>query len=421
MAKKQKAKVDHGPLIEGLALNGFIVTAEVIGAWSADQIAMIRDCLTEWDIYTPGRSRTPVPEWLTEFDAPGDARILEARTVGAEWRKMNPEADEVAGNPWPESSQLYYGWSDGATFGIREVDADLPDEEYNIVAEPETAAAVVNAGAAVGFGYSITPTDAIIRDTVEASKKVNRLTCSKRDKAVLSIVRKLGTVTPACNEAQLKYQGAHQIATKLKKEWESLQLQMQGICTQLASVANGGDYQADLFDEPEVIPHSPPHAEIHHEGGGATEWTPAVDTGGELDLKCLTRKELAAIGSDAEGLSAGKIDILRSACEGDTIAKLEAMQRSNPSWNRDIKGFGDKWIDRLQDAHSAVRTHYPMPVESYEPSRDKPDDEPTAGAVAVVEPQDNPPEIGEAIELEQDDELVAVGAESDGFGEDMPE
>lgn len=429
MARKKKAAEDYKPLVEGLKLNGFVVTEEVVAAWNADQIAMVRECLTEWDIYTPGRARTEIPEWLTEFDMPGDPAILEAKTVGAEWRKLNMEGDADAANPWPFCSQLFYGWSDGATFGVHEPDADLPDQEYNIVVESETAAVVatsedsvaVSTGNGYGFtvaaGETITIEEAISRASEAMSaKKSNRLTCSKRDKAVLSIVQKLGKVTPACNEAQLKYQGAHQIATKLKKEWEALQLQMQGICTQLAEVANGADYQPDLFDDAEIEPHRPPHAEVHQEGGGVASRPAqvlAVDTGGNLDLNCLSRKALAAIGSDAEGLPPGKIDALRSACEGDTIAKLELMQRTNSSWNRDIKNFGDKWIDRLQDAHSAVRTHYPMPVESYEPAPESLAEKANALGDAV----DDAVEI--QAELIESGELVAVG--DDGFGEDMPE
>lgn len=213
-----------------------------------------------------------------------------------------------------------------------------------------------------------------------AEKPSKRLTCTKREKAILGIAKRLGELSPVCNGAEAEYLEAKGIADSLKKKWEGLQLQLQKVCTELATVQNGGDFQPDLFTN-QSVPE--PHRDVHEEGAAFTP----DDEGGARDLDCLTRTNLVVLCGDectAEGLTESKIELIRQACEGNTIADLEAMQRNNPNWNRDIKGFGEKWIDRLQDAHLAIRTRFPIPtMDSTDPAT-APEAEPEAAEAGTV-------------------------------------
>jgi len=70
------------------------------------------------------------------------------------------------------------------------------------------------------------------------------------------------------------------------------------------------------------------------------------------------------------GMTAAKIKLVVEAVKGDTVGHLETAMRKNEWWHRDIKGFGETWVTKLQDAHIAFRQRYPMPtdedVEEYE-------------------------------------------------------
>lgn len=48
---------------------------------------------------------------------------------------------------------------------------------------------------------------------------------------------------------------------------------------------------------------------------------------------------------------------------GPTIGHLEEAMRNNEWWHRDLKGFGEEWVTRLQDAHLSFRRQHPMPTE----------------------------------------------------------
>ncbi|MES2788156.1 MAG: hypothetical protein V4719_00945 [Planctomycetota bacterium] len=462
MARKKK----NGLLVTALAAFGYVVTEDVVAGWTPEQVAMVRDSLAHWDTYTPDKGRVTAPEWLEGFDLPDGEALAEARAVGAEWKKLNPDADADAANPWPEGSKLFYSWADGVAFGEKPAD-DLPDEEFEIIAGSDTAAVPEATGqaevvasdpveAALAVAQQQTevkkPAPVAVSRPVAPAEKPRKLAkpimCSTREAAALKIAYRLSDLTPTVNEAEAEYIEAKGIADKAKKVWEGLQKQMQGVSTELSQILSGGEFQLDLYasgnhSSEALASPLPPHAEVHEE---YAEQAPAaaapavvlVDHGGALDLSCLGRKALAAIGSDTEGLTDSKIELLKSSIEGSTIAHLEEVQRTNPYWNRDVKGFGEKWIDRLSDAQLAVRLKYPIPVEYFaEPAPA----EAAAEVNATAETQGSPPETDGAVEAEKaealdnavDDavetqaelveagELVAVGAEADDFGEDMPD
>lgn len=66
----------------------------------------------------------------------------------------------------------------------------------------------------------------------------------------------------------------------------------------------------------------------------------------------------------AFGLTAAKVKLIVEAVGGETIGHLETAMRKNEWWHRDIKGFGETWVTKLQDAHIAFRQRHPMPDET---------------------------------------------------------
>lgn len=88
------------------------------------------------------------------------------------------------------------------------------------------------------------------------------------------------------------------------------------------------------------------------------------DPGGAMSLAVL--KDFGLTKSKCETLIA-HVEVQTG---GVSIAHFEAMQRKQEYWYRDIKGFGGEWITKLQDAHLAFRTKYPMP-DPDEPSEPK--------------------------------------------------
>lgn len=63
------------------------------------------------------------------------------------------------------------------------------------------------------------------------------------------------------------------------------------------------------------------------------------------------------------GMTRKKIEILAAACGGNTIGHFETWMNSNEWWHRDLKGFGEEWITKLQDAHLAFRRAFPVTTE----------------------------------------------------------
>lgn len=201
---------------------------------------------------------------------------------------------------------------------------------------------------------------------------------SEREYAALDVAQKLANLTPDVNKAEQEYNEAKAIADKKKKTWEGLQKQMQQVSTELTTTLSSGDYQPTLFRQPypgdthlepplrsyiepvqkpvEIAPKPAPES--------VPEKPPEpVDRGGDMDLICFLKSSLThnCGECDAEGLTESKIESLKESIEGDTVKDLEKFQMKHVDWPSKLKGFGEKWIDRLQDAHLAIRTKFPVP------------------------------------------------------------
>lgn len=63
------------------------------------------------------------------------------------------------------------------------------------------------------------------------------------------------------------------------------------------------------------------------------------------------------------GLTKKKCEIIAKACGGPTIGDFEAWMQRSEWWHKDLPGFGEEWITKLQDAHLAFRQKYRIPTE----------------------------------------------------------
>lgn len=61
------------------------------------------------------------------------------------------------------------------------------------------------------------------------------------------------------------------------------------------------------------------------------------------------------------GMTKAKCEKLAEAINGETVGDLEKFQREHEFWNRDLPGFGEEWITKLQDSQEQLRRRYPMP------------------------------------------------------------
>lgn len=123
-------------------------------------------------------------------------------------------------------------------------------------------------------------------------------------------------------------------------------------------------FEASVLRLRQVIKrHSSPQRELpFRDGPEAAE--PPDDPHGDETLDILITAALRkATGTSVDGLTAKKVEVLVEQCGGTKIADLEKWFREKPHWNTDLPGFGEEWITRLQDAHTAYRLAFPMPVE----------------------------------------------------------
>lgn len=396
---KQPERPTIQRLVAWAAIYGLKVPMETAEKWDQELRDYVERVLKRFDSLSEAgsdRSLAQLPEWMSGWDTPSKSELDAAKSEGIGWRKVNPISDAKSENPYPMPLLLAQSWLAGT--------AETPGATTTVVAPTNT----LETAALLAEAKSIDDSKpkAIEPDAMSVKPKPDVYTCTKRQKAELALVAKLGKLAPSLTEAEESYRGAQSIANGRKKAWDSLVEQRDAICNQLAAVAAGGDYQPDLFDEPDKVKAKSkpkedsipaPHPDVHQEGKPAPAVEALKDGGGDLKLvECLTAKGLKKLcGPDcqAEGLTAGKIDDLCSACEGSTLKDLERWQQKFPNWNRDIKGFGEKWVDRLQDAHSALRTKFPVPsAPTSEPEKapDKPADPVVATDAPIASSAETP-------------------------------
>lgn len=141
-------------------------------------------------------------------------------------------------------------------------------------------------------------------------------------------------------------------------------------------------------EEPDFIPDSPTNARR----------ISGVDQGGQMPISSLERTQLKELlGRDPgteHSLTASKMETLASqvdiSTQGNTVAHFEQMVRERRDWHREIKGFGERWVDRALNALIAFRAKFPMPTDE---DLDEEDDE----DLFDQEEANEPAEAGETI------------------------
>lgn len=365
--KEDAPEVDHEVMVRALAVYGFIFTAEQIAGWTPENIEDLRYKLNAWETWRPGEERSEVPQWLMAWDNPPAETTDEAKAVGTEWRKFNPDEKASDSNPWPIGTRIHTAWSEGAT--AEPVIAPVVEKA------PEAVAAV--AVAPIELTQQSAEALEVLRLRRQMSELLNNqgLRVTPREYAALEVAHKLANLTPDVNEAEKEYQEAKSIADGKKKKWEGLQKQMQQVSTELTSTLSDGEYQPTLFQQPYrgdthyepqvcIAPSTPVVAVAEAAPKVAEPVVPVtpVDVGGEMDLDCLQKKKLQELtGCSSEfGLSANQVEKLKDTV-GTTVKHLEKFQAETFCWEQAIPCFGEKAITKLQDAHLAFRIKFDVP------------------------------------------------------------
>lgn len=164
----------------------------------------------------------------------------------------------------------------------------------------------------------------------------------------------------AFRDAAADFEEAHAASALAKKTMDNEQAKLNAIVNDIADIKTGN------FTPP--LPFPEERAAITT---SATQT--AEDVGGKKPLTTLIAKNLKAACPkhyrDGIGLSEKQVETLEKVIDGDkTVAGLEKFQKSNPIWNRSIKGFGEDAITKLQDAHEVLRRAFPIPSPDDKPA-----------------------------------------------------
>ena len=150
--------------------------------------------------------------------------------------------------------------------------------------------------------------------------------------------------------AQMRLERCKSEQKSAKAEVESAQAEVNDLASELRDIELG-QYQPDLFDKKPGGPESNGAAAA---GDG--------DEGLKQPLECLSE-----FPADEKGryLTERDIEMVKASPNTPkTIGELEAWFRSDEHWNRKIKGFGEKKIEMLKEAHRLFRLKFPFPEEN---------------------------------------------------------
>lgn len=189
----------------------------------------------------------------------------------------------------------------------------------------------------------------------------------------------LDPIPEAVSEAAEAYDKAHSKAQKVKGELNTaketlIEKMIQTGCKR-CPIRNGEKFLE--LQEREAVKYAKPKekpgvSDGDSSGGNGDIVTMKRVRGGRMVTQ-RTPAKVSVVANDAGaaeplsrltayGMTKAKIEAVKSAV-GPTIGHLEKAMRENPWWHRDIKGFGEEWIGRLQDAHLRFRGDYPVPSE----------------------------------------------------------
>ena len=317
-----------------LASYGFgKATAEVIEAWHDVDYDDVVQALERWDSEAnkaeeghgvAAEHRTPVPEILLGLEEVSAEMAAEAACWGTEAvADKHSERD----NPFPPHTAMAAIWL----------------EQFKIAFH------------AAGTAPATAP-------LVAAREKTDRAAEQRA----------------AIETAQMVMEESLDSQRELKREYERLKSRLKGVKADYDDVVLAGqeasrqlaDARAGILPAQRALPFKEAIGDdldddVSHR---AVELPP--DHGGKMDLNCLKKGDLQKQTGCREdmGMTKGQIEKLKEACGGTTIEALEKWQRENVNWNTSLTGFGEERITQLQDAHSALRTKFPMPVAGDEPA-----------------------------------------------------
>lgn len=290
--------------------------------------------------------------------------------------------------------------------GVDEHGDEIFDELEPVVA-PESVidstpglAGEIVAGEAVAAPIEPSELESLRKTVANLQRQIEYMPLlTPRQQEALEVAEEVGTLSQTVAKAEEKYSDADKAAKAAKKAYESLLQDLQDAAQRLDDITGTGDYQRSLFNQPyRGVSHDELAAVAAIPVDTAVEPAKPHDVGGAIRLDDLTKAGLTThVEHDKPGLTTKKIEALVETV-GGTVRDLEAWLQAGNQLNT-IKGFGDEWVTRTMDALGVIRDRYPVPSVN-EP------DEPTAGAVAVLEPSPDEPTDSVAVDTPvYDDEL----------------
>lgn len=138
------------------------------------------------------------------------------------------------------------------------------------------------------------------------------------------------------------------------------------------------DHETVKIEKPQEHPAAAMNGDGNGHAGGHTVQTRRV-RGGRVVKRTVPNKAAVTAGdANAEqslemfcqfGMTKKKMEAVAAACGGSTVGHFEVWMNGNLHWHNDLKGFGESWITKLQDAHLAFRQSFPV-LTGEEPAED---------------------------------------------------
>lgn len=323
----------------------------VINGWNTSQIANVERTLRHWqeeyDFAQAGKAqskddRWPMPEILKPFDDPDAGQLTGSQAMGKHGAEHGRDIQTC---PYPAEGKLAEMWRVGHALG-------QPAAAASDKTTPET---VVNPAEVIHLTPPKSTNPSPGDRAAEKARRIKEFLESRRDEAL--------RVNAELDQAEWTWNEAKRTVSAAKGRCDELMMRLRSLNRDITRIQNGTyEYQESFFPPEDKKSKGAIPADQLPETD--TPDLPPVDEGANFDLMTLKKGTLQkTTGCDSElGLSPTQIDKLKEAVGGSTIAALEKFQREHSHWSKEIKGFGDAAIDKLQDAMVAFRTKFPMPL-----------------------------------------------------------
>lgn len=178
---------------------------------------------------------------------------------------------------------------------------------------------------------------------------------NKSDEYLRGLSAELSNATEVLKERKEIWESLKTDTKEAKADMEAAQREVNRISGEFYDLEHG-QYQPRLLQR-----QQPSNGSASKAGAEAKPKLP-IDHGAAMPIEELAKHRLDGEGDEFKPITKGKCEALReSSLEIGTVGKLETVMRENPHWHRDVRGFGESWIDRLTNSLTAFRAKHPVP------------------------------------------------------------